>query len=280
MRLFLATLLLPWLLPAADAPGVEQIVQRSLERDLRNARALDDYTYEIKNTERTYDGTGKVKKSETTVQEVLQIDGTRYRRKIEENGLPLAASAAKREQDKMDRELARRKAESPGQRTTRVAAENKRREEFRVLREDVGRAFTFRLAGEEPIQGVKCWKVAAEPKRGGFAAKSDLGKRVLSKMHGTFWISQANYEWLRVEAEALDTIRFGWVLASLAKGSTFKMEQARVAGDLWHPSRMEMRLQARGLVMMFNIGGEIEFRNFRKFAAESRLLTETESGSK
>ena len=180
----------------------------------------------------------------------------------------------------MDQELARRRAETPPQRERRMANEKKRREEFRVLRDDVGRAFDFRLTGEEAIQGVKCWKVGAEPKRAGFAGKSDLGKRVLPKMHGTFWISQASYEWLRVEAEALDTIRFGWVLASLAKGSSFKMEQARVAADLWHPSRIEMRLRARGLVVTFNVGGELEFRNFRKFAAESRMLPEIESGSK
>lgn len=251
---------------------------------MRNLRALDDYTYEVKNTEVSYDGGGRVKKSETTVEEVLQIDGTRYRRKIEVNGKALSAAEARKEQDKLDREMARRKAESPGQREKRIGSEKKRQQEFRVLREDVGRAFDFRLIGEEPIQGVKCWKVNAEPKRAGFQGKSDLGKRVLPKMHGTLWISQANYEWLRVEAEALDTIRFGWVLASLAKGSTFKMEQGRVAGDLWHPRRMEVRLQARGLVMKFNVGGEIEFRNFRKFATETRMLSEDEhkkeSGSK
>ena len=272
----LALLFLPALWAAAPPPGVDEIVRRSLERDMRNVRALDDYAYEVKNTQRTYDGGGKVTKTEITVEEVLQVDGTRYRRKIEEDGHPLKPTEAKREQDKLDREMARRRAESPSQRKTRIEEEKKKREEFRVLREDVGRAYDFKLMGEDVIQGAKCWRVSAEPKKSGFQGKSDIGRRVVPKMHGTLWISQASYEWLRIEAEALDTIRFGWILASLAKGSSFKMEQARVAGDLWHPSRMEMRMKARGLIITFNMGGDIEFRNFRKFGAESRMLTGTE----
>lgn len=258
------------------AQDVNEIMRKSLERDMRNQRALDDYTYEVKTINRTYRG-DQVKKTETEVEEVLQIDGSRYRRQIEKDGKPLKPADAKREQEKMDRELARRRNESPAQRQKRINEENKDREDFRKMRQDVGTAFHFRLLGEESIQGAKCWKVAADPKQKGAVLRSDMGKRLLPKMRGTLWISQATFEWLRVEAEVLDTIRFGWVLASVAKGSTFKMEQAQVAAGLWHPHRFEARVKARGLVVPFNAGAEVEFRNFRKFATESRLLTEAEA---
>jgi hypothetical protein len=256
---------------ACAAQDVNEIVRRSLERDLRNQRALDDYTYEVKTINRTYAG-DSVKKTETEVEEVLQIDGSRYRRKVEENGKPLTAAEAKREQEKMNREMARRRAESPGQRQKRIQDEAKQRDDMRKMRQDIGAAFDFRLLGEASIQGAKCWKVAADPKRDAVRLRSDMGKRLLPKMRGTLWISQASYEWLRVEAEVLDTIRFGWMLASLSKGSSFQMEQAQVAAGLWHPLRFAARIKARGLVIPFNAGTEVEFRNFRKFATESRML--------
>lgn len=270
----LILILLPAIYAAvhANAQDVNDIVRKSLERDLRNQRALDDYTYEVKTLSHKYRG-DKVTKTETEVEEVLQIDGTRYRRQIEKDGRPLRPADAKREQAKMDREMARRKAEGPAQRQKRINEESKQREDFRRMRQDIGAAFTFRLLGEEPVNGAACWKVSADP-RAGVAIKSDMGKRLLPKMRGTLWISQSTYEWLRVEAEAIDTIRFGWVLASLSKGSTFKMQQAQVAPGLWHPQRFEARIKARGLVIPFNAGAEVEFRNFRKFATESRMVTE------
>ena len=264
-----------WTAALCPAQDVNDIIRRSLDRDMRNQRALDDYAYEVKSTTRTYSG-DQVKKTETEVREVLQIDGSRYRRRVEKDGKPLKPADARSEQEKLDRELARRRAESPGQRQKRINDENRERDDFRKMRQDVGAAFDFRLLGEENIQGAKCWKVSAEPKKSSPTLRSDMGKRVLPKMRATFWISQSTYEWLRVEAQVLDTIRFGWVLASLSKGSTFQMEQAEVAPGLWHPKRIDARLRARGLLIPFNIGAEVEFRNFRKFAAESRLLTEAE----
>jgi len=271
--LWLAVMLL------AQAPGVDDIMRRSLERDMRNARALDDYLYEVRSVETTYNSSGGVKKRKAEVEEVLQIDGSRYRRKIAEDGKPLTGAAAKQEQAKLDKELARRKAESAGDRDRRIQKEKKQRDDMRLMREDIGRAFTFKLLGEEAINGAKCWKVAAEPKANVKGLKSDMGQRILPKMRGYLWISQSSYEWLRVEAEATDTIRFGWVLASLAKGSTFKMQQGMVAPGLWNPVNISLRLKARGLVIPFNIGQEIELANFRKFATESKMLAAEEAAT-
>jgi hypothetical protein len=271
--------LIALLLTVLAAQDVNDIVRRSLDRDMRNARALDDYIYEVRSVEKSYDGTDRVKKTTTEVEEVLQIDGSRYRRKISENGKPLTGRDAVREQEKLDKELARRKAESPRDRDKRIEKERKDREDFRLMRQDIGRAFDFTLLGEDAVNGAPCWKVKADPKPKPGGLRSDMGKRILPKMRGTLWISQQNYEWLRVEAEAMDTIRFGWVLASLAKGSTFKMEQAPVAPGLWHPVRFNARLKARGLGIPFNVGQDIEFANFRKFAAESKILSADEAAS-
>ena len=76
-------------------------------------------------------------------------------------------------------------------------------------------------------------------------------------------------------AETLDAITFGGFLAKLDKGSTFRLEQMRVNDDLWAMRQLSTRVTARALLMRFNQGQQIDFRNYRKFSAESRLLEGT-----
>jgi hypothetical protein len=134
----------------------------------------------------------------------------------------------------------------------------------------VGKAFSFRLLGEETIAGAKCWKVAADPKPG-FEGQTRIG-RMFPKMRGTFWVNQQNYAWLRAEIETLDAITFGGFLAKLDKGSTFKLEQMRVNDEFWAIRQLNTRVTARALLMRFNQAQQIDFRNYRKFSADSRLV--------
>ena len=255
---------------AEPPPNLDSIMRQSLQREISNARVLDNYVYEAKESTVTYDAAGHPEKTESKVTEYLWVDGSRYKRVIEENGKPVTGASATREQRKMDAEMAKRRQESPAERQKRLADDARRRDESRRSRDEVARAFTFRLLGEESVSGQKCWKVAAEPKPG-FVGQTRIGK-VMPKMRGTIWVHQQGYEWLRVEAETLDAITFGGFLAKLDKGSTFKMEQIRVNDELWAVRQINTRVTARALLLHFNQGQQIEFRNYRRFSAESHLV--------
>ena len=255
------------------APDLDAIVRQSLQQELVNARALDNYIYEAKEATISYDAGGRVSKTESKVTEYLSLDGSRYKRLTEENGQPLTGAAAIREQKKFDAELARRRQESPADRQKRLAEDQKRRQESRQTRDEVIKAFDFRLIGEEMVAGAKCWKVSAEPKPG-YAGTTRIS-RFFPKMHGTIWVNQQGYQWLRVEAETLDAITFGGFLAKLDKGAVFHLEQMRINDELWALRQLTTRVTARALLMRFNQGQQIDFRNYRKFSAESRLLEGT-----
>ena len=250
-------------------------MKRSLERERRNVRALDNYTFEQKEVERTYDSSGKVKKTETRVREVLQIDGSRYEKLIEENGKPLPPAKAQREQEKMDKEIAKRRSEPESAKQKRLREEAKRRQEERKLRDEVAAAYQWKLLGEEDVGGSKCWKISATPKPG-FQGTTRLGKMLLPKMRGTLWVDQGTYEWLRVEAETTDKVTFGGFLASLDKGANFRIVQMRVNNELWAPQRIEARANARALMIRQRAGIDLEFRNYRKFTSESRIVATEE----
>ncbi len=253
-----------------EPPNIDAIVRQSLQREMMNAAALDNYIYEANESTTTFDGGGRPTKVESKVTEYLWVGGSRYKRLTEENGKPLAGAAAVREQRKLDAELAKRRQESPSDRAKRLAEENKRRAESRQTRDEVVKAFNYRLIGEETVAGAKCWKVLAEPKTG-YEGKTRIS-RFFPKMRGTIWVNQQGYQWLRVEAETLDAITFGGFLAKLDKGAVFRLEQMRISDDLWAMRQLSTRVTARALMMRFNQGQQIDFRNYRKFSAESRLL--------
>jgi hypothetical protein len=264
----------------AAETDVNEIVRRSLARDLNNVKALENYTYQEVVSETTLDSAGKRKKTETKVFDYLILGGSRFKKMVEEDGKALAPDKARKEQERMDKAIAKRRDETPELRKKRLDEDAKRKEEAAKFRTEIMEAYRFTIAGEEAINGRKCWKVLAEPKPN-YEGKTRLGK-ILNKMHGAMWISQNNYEWMRVEAETLDKITFGGFLASLGKGATFRMQQMRVNDELWHPEKFEIKLNARALMVKANIEVEGSYRNFRKFQTDSRILAvdEVPTGSK
>ena len=256
--------------PPAAHPEITAFVQQSLQRELMNARMLENYAYEAKETTTTYDVAGHPAKSESKVTEYQWVEGTRYKRLVEENGKPLTGTNALREQRKLDEELAKRRQESPRDREKRLANETQRRKESRETRDEVVKAFNFRLLGEEIVGGVKCWKVAAEPKPG-YVGQTRIS-RMFPKMRGMIWVHQQGYEWVRVEVETLDAITFGGFLAKLDKGARFTLEQMRINEELWAMRQLSTRVTARALFVRFNQGQQVDFRNYRKFSAASRML--------
>ncbi len=251
-------------------PDIAAIVQQSLQRELMNSRLLDNYVYEAKEATTTYDVAGHPTKSESKVTEYLWVDGSRYKRLVEENGKALTGALALREQRKLDEELAKRRHESAGDREKRQADEVRRRQESRQTRDEAVKAFNFHLMGEENVGGVKCWKIAADPKPS-YVGETRIS-RMFPKMRGTIWVNQQGYQWLRVEMETLDAITFGGFLAKLDKGARFTLEQMKVNEELWALRQLNTRVVARALLMRFNQGQQIDFRNYRKFSAESRIL--------
>src|SRR5438552_18946765 len=108
-----SSLLLFSITALAAETDVNDIVRRSLARDLGNIKALENYTYQEVVSESTLDGAGKRKKTETKVFDYLILDGSRFKKMVEEDGKPLAPDKARKEQERMDKAIAKRRAETP-----------------------------------------------------------------------------------------------------------------------------------------------------------------------
>jgi hypothetical protein len=270
-----------WILACAAAacaqtPDPLEIVRRSVEQDRLNFRRANDYSYIQHTEQRELDEQGRVKKTESRTFDVIVIDGVPYEKLIARDGRPLSEAEARREQEKLDRELERRRREDPAARSRRRTEAEKRREQGREFAREIPDAFTFRLAGEEVLDGRPVWVIDAEPKPGyrGRAKRADL----LPKFRGRLWIDKQDYQWVRVEAETIAPVRFGWILAKLDPGAKMVFEQRRVHGEVWLPSHARMELSAR-LALVKKLRGEVEvfWRDYRKFQADSRITDVAEA---
>jgi hypothetical protein len=255
-------------------PNAREIVQRSIERDPSFSR-LRDYTFHERSVERSLDSDGQVTSTKSEVHEVLILFGEPYGRLIEKDGKPLPPDQERKEQEKLDKFTAKRQKESERERQERLEEIEKRRKRgFEFLREILD-AYDFQIAGEDQIERHPVWVVAATP-RPGYKPKN-FRTKFLTKLTGTFWIEKDSYEWMRVQAEVVDTASFGLGLARLHKGSTVEIRQSRDGSGAWLPKSVVFRFSAR-LALVKKLTGETEitFDNYRRFQTDSRVLSAEE----
>ena len=259
----------------AGGEDAREIVRRSVGQDLRNENIAKNYTYKALNQIRELDSSGKVKAEHSTLEEVLYVGGKDYFHPVEKDGKPLPAGEAKKEEAKLDRAVKEASAMPEPERAKReeerVARRVKDRERLRYLPD----AFDFTLEGESSVDGREAWQILARPRldyKGPYAF-------LYRNMEGTLWIDREDYQWVKVEADVLNTISLGWFLARIEKGTRISFERSKVNGELWATTHVEVRASARLAVLKkVNAEQEITFSDYRKFATDSRMVEERRIG--
>ena len=85
------------------------------------------------------------------------------------------------------------------------------------------------------------------------------------------WISESDYELVRVEIEAIDNLSFGLgLLARVHKGTVATYERRKVDDEAWLPKQVTWTASARVLlVRRLRLRGVSEFSNYRKFTVDT-----------
>ena len=238
--------LLAWTFCAAPALHAQDhaqdpldIVRRSVERDWTDFSSIQNYTYQERNEFRQYARDGRISNTRSETHEILVLHQRPYQRLIARDGRPLSEAEARKEQAKLDREAEKRAHESPAQ---RARYERDMADERRFIRE-IPDAFTFRLERTEPVSGQPAWLIDAEPKPGYRAVTSDA--KMFARLRAKIWIEQATFHWVKLDAQALSTLSFGFGLLRVAPGGTLRFEQTRVNDEIWLPSSILVRADAR-----------------------------------
>jgi len=255
---------------------IRELLRRAEEKDLQNDKQQRDYTYIERQEEHRLDGQGNVAKTEIRTSEVLNIYGEQVEKLIAKDDKPLASDDAKKEDEKIQKIIDKRKNESEDDRRRRLEKEEKSREDDRKFVLEIADAFNFKLVGSEVIDGHDSWVLEAEP-RPGYEPKHRDAK-MLSKFHGRVWIDKAEAQWVKFDVTAIDTISIGLFLARIHKGAHVVVEQTRVNDEVWLPRHVEFRLDAK-LVLMKTYREDIEqtFRDYKKFRTDTKITVVGES---
>ena len=126
---------------AVPPEQIRELLLRAEAKDLENDKRQRDYTYIERVEQHTLDGQGGVKKIESRTLEVLEIYGEDVERLTAKDDKPLSASEAKKEDDKIQKIIDKRKNESEEDRRKRLEKEEKSREEDRKFVLEIADAF-------------------------------------------------------------------------------------------------------------------------------------------
>ncbi len=250
---------------------MQQLFRVVADKDIENEKRQRDYTYIDREVEHKLDGKGQVKSTEVKTYEILEIYGAPVQRLIEKDDTPLNAKEAAKEEEKIQKIIDKRKNESDEDRKKREEKEVKEREDGRRFVREVADAYNFKLVGTEDVGGREAWVIDGDP-RPGFEPHMKESK-FLSKFRGRVWIDKADLQLAKMDIEAIDTVSVGWVLARIHKGTRVMLEQTRVNDEVWLPGHVTFKVDARvALFKGFNIDGEQQYRDYKKFRTTSKIV--------
>jgi hypothetical protein len=263
-------------------PDFEAFVTQVKERLRTDADLQSGYSYTEREVERRLDGSGRVKDERVKVFEVyprLPGEEEPYRRLIEEDGEPVPADdLARRDRERQE------KAETYARRVATQSDEDRRRawrDYEKALAEraeaidDIFNVFEVRMLGREQVSGHDTIAFSLTP-RVDAEPRTDSGN-MMHHFTALAWISESDYDLVRVEAEAVENVSFGLgLLARLHKGATASFERRKVNGDAWLPAKVTYEGSGRMLlVRRIRRSGESVFSDYRRFSVETTTTLDT-----
>jgi len=246
------------------------MIRLSAEKDMENDKRQRDYTYVERQEQHKLNGKGEVASTETHTYEVMQIYNEQVRRLIAKDDKSLSPKDAAKEEEKIQKIIDKRKNESDSQREKRLKEEEKERKENREFVQEIADAYDFKMAGVEILDGRETYAIDGEP-RPGFEPKRKEAK-ILPKFRFRVWIDRAENQWVKLDAQCIDTVSFGLFLARIHKGSRIVIDTTRVNDEVWLPRHVAVHVDVRvALLKNFNVEEEITYKDYKKFHAASRI---------
>lgn len=260
--------------PATSQLSQDQIralIRQVADKDIENDKKQSAYTYIRREEEHKLDSDGKVKSSESKTEEIMVLYGEQVERLIAKDDKPLSEKDAAKEEERIQKLTDKRKNETEEEHRKRLEKEEKDREDGRKFVGEVADAYNFRLISMENPDGRETYVIDAEP-RPDFQPRSKEAK-VLPKFRFRVWIDEAESQWVKLDAECIDTVSVGWFLARIHKGSRLLIDQTRINDEVWLPRHVALKVDVRvALLKNFNVETDVTYRDYKKFRTDTKIV--------
>jgi len=257
--------------PSLSQDQIRDLIRQTAANDMENDKRQRDYTYIQREEEHHLDGKGQVKSTETKTSEVLEIYGEQVERLIAKDDKPLPEKDARKEEEKIQKLIDKRKNESEEERNKREKKEEKDREQNRQFVREVADAYNFTFVGIESLSGRDAYVIDGEP-RPGYEPHLKEAK-ILPKFRFRAWIDKDESQWKKLDIQCIDTVSFGLFLARVHKGSRIIIEQTRINDEVWLPQHIAVKIDVRlALLKNFDVEDDITYRDYKKFRTDTKII--------
>ncbi len=173
----------------------------------------------------------------------------RWERLIAEDGRPVPAeelARQDREREQKANEMVQRLARNSSKELARQERElQKARRERDEVVSDIYNVFEIRMIGRERVEEHDTIAFVLTPRRD--AKPTTRAGDQIRHFSVRAWVSENDHELVKLEAEAIDDLTFGWgVLARLHKGARLSFLRRKVNGEVWLPAVVNYQRQRTG----------------------------------
>jgi hypothetical protein len=274
-RVFRAFLALPWIflaLPTLTAqqdnvlhrplPDIKQLLSVVQKNQEQLESLIDQYSCTEDEEVRELDKDGKVKKTIAKEYMDFYLGGQLVRREVKKDGKPLTTDEQKKEDGRIEKRIRdydkkKSEGEDASKKKERIDVSTfLRSSDFTHPRWERFRAHEVIVFDFAPIPAYK---------------PRNRTEDLLHKLVGTLWVDDQARQVVRLEAHLSDSFKLaGGLLASIHKGSSLVMEQARTNGEVWLPSYVDAHFSARLLLLSSALGDYAsKFSDYKKFRVET-----------
>ena len=257
--------------PQLSPDQIRDLIREAAERDIENAKKQRDYTYIQRAEEHKLDGDGRLKSAEARTYEIMVLYEEQVRKLIAKDDKPLSDSDAKKEDEKIQKVIEKRKNESESDRRKRLEKQEKDHEDDRRFVKEIADAYNFRFVGHQTLDGRETLVIDADPRPGYEPHMKDA--KFLPKFRFRAWLDEGERQWVKLDIQCVETVSIGVFLLRMHKGSNIQLEQLRVNDEVWLPRHIALQLDARlALFKGLNIAEDVTYRDYKKFRTDTKIL--------
>lgn len=275
MRPFPAALLVAAAVSAQEAPlpDISTFAAEVKKHLATDEERQSGYMFIERRTEQKVDASGRATSASMKVFEVYPgLPGEeRYRRLIEEDGRALVAEKLARQDRERQEDVASYvKTQASEERRLKASREqDKARKRYSAAIDDLFRIYDIRLVRREAIGGHVTIAATLDPKSN-IKPLTDDGK-IMRNFKARAWVSESDYELVRVEIEAIRDLSFGMgLLARVHKGTVATFERRKVNDEVWLPAKVTWTASGRVLLLRrLRLRGISEFSGYKKFTVDT-----------
>ena len=234
-------------------------------------KRVSEFAFKQTETDREINGKGELKKETIKVYEIYPLPNREPVEKlISENGVPLSAERAAKEDRRVQEEFAKaeRDKEKDEKKVIQQRAEREKKGGEGTEISPFLKACEFVSPRREMLSGRETIVFDFRP-RPGFKPKN-REESLIAKLIGVVWIDPVDKQVIRLEARLAEGFKMaGGLLVSLKPGAALVIEQTRMEQGVWLPRFAQVNLSVK--VLLFG-GGDynktIEWSEYRHFAGD------------